>query len=608
MSEQPHTVLIRMGCAKLLLRKAIGREEHAIISRVQKSALLDFLQKHNMKEVEPDELAKMVAMLQECAFTEEDKMALMSELAPPTPPHEATKRLPMQKFFPRIMDYFLAEEWSTMKEADMHTASNVLHGRIVALGGRNLSEKCCASLTSLLLYVCGMRNATDLVKNQLLTMFKAGLKRKVRFMTAIDPYLVELPPPHTLKETQPCLYKEVFPHADPTASQIDLSQAVLPTVGCRVSSKVQGDLQILDRNARACTEEAPLQILNRVVAMQQDSLELVRRQSQQSLHSPIGALAGLVSLSSSSSSERAPPFLPPPPPHPFRMPSFTPTHLPAPPLPLPPPPVPAALPAPLPLPAAPPAPLPLPAAKTVDLLDTQLDDALVALHTVNFPDSDGEGNEKDLVEGESGELIEESQEQLVAAGPTVLGQPSIVMGSGASGATVLGQPNIVMGAGASSPAMEDCSAPLPGVIMLGQPSMLQQPPPVVQQQLVEQHPPSAQAPNVARQLLADFASAKAKAKTRSAKAKPSAKAPPKSKAKAKAKAVAVEAKAKATVDAGVSAKRKLNLEAARKTWRCRFPDGTSKGFSYTGDEDKEAKRQEAQACLDAAYDAWASQG
>ena len=227
-----------------------------------------------------------------------------------------------------------------------------------------------------------------------------------------------------------------------------------------------------------------------------------------------------------------------------------------------------------------------------------MDDALAALHTrmVDVPDSGGEGDEEDLTNGESGELIEESQYQLVAAGPTALGQPSIVMGSGASS--------------------------------LGQPSTLQQPPPVrdpsvVQQQLVEYHPPSAQqAPSVAQQLLEDFAAAKAKAKTLAAKAKSSgkarakssakapakssAKAPSKSKSKAKAKAVAEVAKAKAIDGAGVKAKRKLNHEAARKTWRCRFPDGTSKGFTYVGDDDREAKRQEAQACLDAAYDAWAS--
>ena len=201
-----------------------------------------------------------------------------------------------------------------------------------------------------------------------------------------------------------------------------------------------------------------------------------------------------------------------------------------------------------------------------------MDDALAALHTV------GEDDEEVLANEENGEMIDESEEQLVAAEPTALGQPSIVMASGASS--------------------------------LGQPSTLQQPPPVqdpsvVQQQLV----PAQQAPSVAQQLLADFAAAKAKAKTRSAKAKPSAKAPPKSKAKAKAKAEPAqrigraEAKAKAVVDAAARPKRKLNHEAKRKIWRCRFPDGTSKGFRYEGDEDKEAKRWEAQARLDA----WAAE-
>ena len=130
--------------------------------------------------------------------------------------------------------------------------------------------------------------------------------------------------------------------------------------------------------------------------------------------------------------------------------------------------------------------------------------------------------------------------------------------------------------------------------------------------MAKYHPPSAQqAPSVAQQLLKDFAAAKAKAKTRSPKAKTSAKAPPMSKAKAKAKAKAepaqrvgrAEAKAKAVVDAAARPKRKLNHETTRNIWRCRFPDGTSKGFRYEGDEDREAKRLEAQACLDA----WAAE-
>ena len=121
----------------------------------------------------------------------------------------------------------------------------------------------------------------------------------------------------------------------------------------------------------------------------------------------------------------------------------------------------------------------------------------------------------------------------------------------------------------------------------------------LEMQLVHQQPPPAKGPSVAQQLLADFVAAQAKAKAKATKAK----ALSKTKAKAKAEASAPPAKkarvAPAVAKAAPRAKGKLDHEKSRKAWRCRFPDGTSQGFSYTGDEDKEAKRQEALARLEA---------
>ena len=145
MSQKPHPVLIRLGCAKLLLRKAVGKLELPIVSRVQKSAVLDFLKKSNMGDVDSDQQAKMVAMLQLCDFTEGDKMEIMSVLAPPPPPDpSATKRLPMQRYYPAIFDYFTAEEWSDMQNPSLQTAMDFLISRTIALGGttsqRNVAQ------------------------------------------------------------------------------------------------------------------------------------------------------------------------------------------------------------------------------------------------------------------------------------------------------------------------------------------------------------------------------------------------------------------------------------------------------------------------------------
>ena len=115
------------------------------MSRVQKSAVLDFLKKSNMGDVDSDQQAKMVAMLQLCDFTEGDKMEIMSVLAPPPPPDpSAPKRLPMQRYYPAIFDYFTAEEWSDMQNPSLQTAMDFLISRTIALGGAQpLREMLC---------------------------------------------------------------------------------------------------------------------------------------------------------------------------------------------------------------------------------------------------------------------------------------------------------------------------------------------------------------------------------------------------------------------------------------------------------------------------------
>ena len=221
-----------------MLQRSVGKPlEHSITSRVQKEALLAYIKRNRvtMQGLGPESLGAMVAMLQRCPLVDEHKQEVMALLAPP--PVAAKPRLPMQKLFPRVLDYFTTDEWGRMAEPTLAEAMDLLISRIVAAGGRNPSEKCVAKLASLLLYVCGLGRLQDSMKLRVRDMFKDELKRRVRSCPAPFPFLIVLPTPAEMQSQQPDLFKAVFGDKTPIVSKVDLAMVTLPPVSCRLNPK-----------------------------------------------------------------------------------------------------------------------------------------------------------------------------------------------------------------------------------------------------------------------------------------------------------------------------------------------------------------------------------
>ena len=157
----PHPVLMHLGCCRKLLAKSVGKEqEHAMASHVQMEAMKHRIKQADIGSIDPEMKARIFTMLQACAFTEGDRLQLMELLSPKQAEgqqkEQKQQRLPMQTLFPMLLEYFTEEEWSQMRKPTMSAAMHMVMARAIALGARNPSERCCASITSLLLHVCGM--------------------------------------------------------------------------------------------------------------------------------------------------------------------------------------------------------------------------------------------------------------------------------------------------------------------------------------------------------------------------------------------------------------------------------------------------------------------
>ena len=302
----PHPLLVHFGCVRFLLQKSVGKgHEHTMASQIQKVAMVDRVKKANLHDIDPETRAKICNMLQRCAFMEADKVEIMQLLVPPAP-KERAHRLPMQRFFPMILEYFTEQEWARMSQPNLPTAMEMLQQRIVALGGRNPSEKCSASLTSLILHVCSMGKMNMDGKQQVLTLFKTEFKRKVRNLPPVRPYFADLPSPEALQHNHPALFHSLFGASSPTSSKVDLSAVSLPVVTCRVNAKHTQELLALEDRSRASDSVLPMEILRRVVSMQQDAVDLMRSNSNP-MFRPLAAL-----VEQSSHSSMPAPGAPPP--------------------------------------------------------------------------------------------------------------------------------------------------------------------------------------------------------------------------------------------------------------------------------------------------------
>ena len=113
-------VMARLGCARFVLAKAKGKPEEALVSRVQKDALVALMSKDAawLPGLSSDDRGKLLALLVQCPFCEEDKQAILDLVQPPLPPPADPKkqRAPMQRIYPNILEYFREDEWVAMSE------------------------------------------------------------------------------------------------------------------------------------------------------------------------------------------------------------------------------------------------------------------------------------------------------------------------------------------------------------------------------------------------------------------------------------------------------------------------------------------------------------
>ena len=94
-------VMARLGCARFLLAKAKGKPEEALVSRVQKECLVELMSQDAalLPGLSSDDRGKLLALLVQCPFCEEDKKAILDLVQPPPAPSaDFKKRTPMQRF------------------------------------------------------------------------------------------------------------------------------------------------------------------------------------------------------------------------------------------------------------------------------------------------------------------------------------------------------------------------------------------------------------------------------------------------------------------------------------------------------------------------------
>ena len=268
-------VMARLGCARILLAKALGSPRHELVSRTQKDAVLDLLKnnKEALAAMDAEGRAALVTLANSASWYpghDEEILAFLEKLVPkPKAP-----RRPMQTFMPSILDYFTDAEWTKMQGAQAPQKMDALLSRLVQLGGRNLSEPCKAKLCSLLMHLQGIGAATQGTKKAFLDMFKSEYKRRARKVPDSLPYLEVLPPPSELKTSHADLYGSIFGSGDPVPSRILSDSECLSGVFCRSNNRKAVELLALADQPQA-PRGSPVQMLQDIVAVQQENMRIL---------------------------------------------------------------------------------------------------------------------------------------------------------------------------------------------------------------------------------------------------------------------------------------------------------------------------------------------
>ena len=261
-------------------------------SRIQCDAILDLMKHHatDLGKLSPDMRSRVASLASSGAWHKEHLAQILDRL---TPKASNTARVKMQKVAPNIIHYFTRTEWEQFKNKGMHLAMDFLISRLLQLGYRNASEPCMAWCSSLLLYIAEMGGSAQSTKQQVFAHFKN--EYHLRGKKAANPGTVPsfLPMPDVFKEDNPDLFGSVFPVEQPTTSLIDLSTVQLPWVAARPSRKDSSALQLLE-DQRSSAGVPQLKIFEKIISLQQDNMKLLQNSVGSCTPGPACSLKALV--------------------------------------------------------------------------------------------------------------------------------------------------------------------------------------------------------------------------------------------------------------------------------------------------------------------------
>ena len=147
------------------------------------------------------------------------------------PPEKKPKpsKIPWQEWFPTLMSYFTKDERARMTKPTLDGAMELLSQRILALGGIHISEPCFAQLTGLLLFVCNLGKASELMKNKTFAIFKARARGNFKYGQTASPILGDAPIARSPPARSPGLVQVCVRRCGPDPFHDRLSQCDLAT-------------------------------------------------------------------------------------------------------------------------------------------------------------------------------------------------------------------------------------------------------------------------------------------------------------------------------------------------------------------------------------------
>ena len=286
------SLMARIGSARFTLH-ATPKPALAAVSKSQADAIMEVL-KSNPKfiaKMKPHDRAELIGLLTKCNFCDTDLQTLLAMCEAPEVKKKSSRR-PGQTFMPHLLHYFTEAEWVTLSKAcTIAEGFDLLMRRILDLGGVNLSEKCKGWLVSLMLHLGNLGGSTEEAKTDLLAWFKGEYKRRGRKHPPVHPYLRDLPMPDKLKLAAPTLFQSVFGEETPVPDKLGLKFTQLPVVYCRTSVLRKPSVYLGQLSDQA---EKPIQLLEKCIAIQQNTFQAIMQSSSSSQPNAGMALRDLV--------------------------------------------------------------------------------------------------------------------------------------------------------------------------------------------------------------------------------------------------------------------------------------------------------------------------